>query len=392
MRALFVTWAVASHFHPMVPLGWALRAAGHDVLVASHPAFAPAITRTGLPALPTGPDIDVDAAIRAEHEIGRWWERRTPAEISRADRGLVGLQAPRRSAEVMAGDLAGFARSWRPDLVIFEPTAFAGPLVARVLGVPAVRHLWNTDFTAGLSFLEDRLLGELAGRFGLPGIGILGDLTLDPCPPGMPNTGEMPRQPIRYVPYNGTAVLPGWLRAPPARRRVCVTWGTSLSSYGGPGRIAHVPRVVRGLAGTDTDIVVAVLESHRAMFDRMPANVISIGPVPLHLLLPSCDAVIHQGGAGALMTALACGVPQLIVPTMPDQIFDAEQVQAAGAGRYLAGGEAVTQDEVAREMRLLLGDPGYRDAARRLQAEALAMPSPADVVAVLERLAAGQGR
>ncbi len=334
----------------------------------------------------------MDAAIRAEHEIGRWWEQRTPEEISRANRDLVGLQAPRRSAEVMAGDLVRFARSWRPDLVIFEPTAFAGPLVARVLGVPAVRHLWNTDFTAGLSFLEDRLLGRLAGRLGVSSIGILGDLTLDPCPPGMPNTGEMRRQPIRYVPYNGTAVLPGWLQAPPPRRRVCVTWGTSLSSYGGPGRIGHVPRVVHGLAGLDVDVVVAVLESQRAMFGRLPGNVISIGPVPLHLLLTSCDAVIHQGGAGALMTALVCGVPQLVVPTMPDQVFDAEQVQAAGAGRYLPGGENVTQDEVASQMSLLLGDPGYRAAARRLQAQALAMPSPAEVVAVLERLAAGHGQ
>jgi len=392
MRVLFVTWAVSSHYNPVVPLGWALRAAGHEVLVASHPSFAPTITRAGLPALAAGPDYDLDAEIRAEHAVGRWWAARTPEEIQRHNRDLVGLQAARHSSDAMAGDVVSFARSWRPDLVIFEPTAFAGPLVARMLAVPAVRHLWCPDFTAGLGQLERRLLGPLCTRFGLAEIGVLGDVTLDPCPPCLAAADGTRRLPIRYIPYNGPAVLPGWLADPPPRRRVCVTWGSSLSSYGGAGRIAHVPGVVRALADFDVEVVVAVPESQREMFAGGPPNVRSIGPVPLNLLLPSCDAIIHQGGGGTLMTAMVCGLPQLIVPTMPDQIFDAERLETTGAGRYLPGGENVTEAEVAREMAVILGDSGYRRAARQLQAEALAMPAPAAVVRQLEQIARGHAR
>src|ERR1700729_2458318 len=324
LRVLFPTWAFSGHLNPMVPLGWALRAAGHETLVASHPSFAPVIARAGLPALPVGPEFDLDAEVRAETIAGRWYDESslTPEEIRRRDRSLVGLQAPRRSAEVMADDLVAFARYWRPDLVVFEPTSFVGPLVARLLGVPAVRHLWTADFTAPLNLVEERLLGPLFARFGLDEIGVLGELTLDPCPPRLEVADDLPRQPIRYVPYNGPAVLPGWLREPPARRRGCVTWGTSLTGVGGSDRMSHVPGVVRALAGFDVEVVVAVLESQRELFTEMPANVRSVGPVPLHLLLPTCDAIIHQGGGGTLMTALVCGVPQLVVPSFPDQTFN----------------------------------------------------------------------
>ena len=136
-------------------------------------------------------------------------------------------------------------------------------------------------------------------------------------------------------------------------------------------------------AGFDVEVVVAVLESQRELFTEMPANVRSVGPVPLHLLLPTCDAIIHQGGGGTLMTALVCGVPQLVVPSIPDQTFNARQLAATGAGRYLPGGEAVTEAAVAEHAGSVLDDAECRDAARQLQAEALALPAPADVVGVL---------
>jgi UDP:flavonoid glycosyltransferase YjiC (YdhE family) len=394
MRVLFVTWPFTGHYHPMAPLGWGLRAAGHEVLVASNPSFASAITRAGLTALPAGPEFDVGAEVRAEYLAGRWTapDAWSPEAKLRRRRELNGLLAPRHSAAAMADDVVSFARSWRPDLVVFEPMAFAGPLVAGVLGVPAVRQLWTADFTAGLDQLERRLLGPLFARFGVGEIGVLGDLTLDPCPPRLQIADGKPRQPVRYIPYNGPAVLPGWLVDPPPRRRVCVTWGTSLTRMGGAERMAHVPGVVRALARFDVEVVVAVLDSQRGLFADMPENARSLGPVPLHLLLPSCDLIVHQGGGGTLMTAMICGLPQLIVPSIPDQAFNARQVEATGAGRYVPGGEDVTVAEVAAAAALLLDDPAYRDASRQLRAEAVAMPTPADIVPALERLAGSRAR
>jgi UDP:flavonoid glycosyltransferase YjiC (YdhE family) len=376
----------------MVPLGWALRAAGHEVFVASHPGFAPVITSAGLPALPVGPDFDWQAEVDTETERGRWFDEGslTAQQIRRRRRDMVGLLAPRRSAEVMADDLLAFARDWRPDLVIYEPTAFAGLLAARVLDIPAVRHLWTADFTVGLAGnpLEHMLLGSLFERYGASHIGVLGDLTLDPCPPSLQVHDGLPREAVRYIPYNGPSVAPRWLGVPPGRPRICVTWGTSLSAMGGAARMAHVPRIVAALAGLEADIHVAVTDGQRDLFTApRPANVATIGPVPLHLLLPSCAVIIHQGGGGNLMTAMASGTPQLIVPTLQDQAFNAARLAATGAGISLPGSESVAAADVTAAATALLTQPRYADRATALRAESEARPTPAAIVSLLEEAA-----
>ncbi|RQX22278.1 hypothetical protein DLJ57_25730, partial [Micromonospora chalcea] len=56
------TWGWRSHFYSLVPLGWALQAAGHEVRVASHPSMVAAISSAGLAAVPLGADVDFAAA------------------------------------------------------------------------------------------------------------------------------------------------------------------------------------------------------------------------------------------------------------------------------------------------------------------------------------------
>jgi len=374
MRVLFTSWAGGGHFAPLVPLGWALRAAGHDALVACHPGQADPILRAGLPALPIGPELDMFALLR---------ERRTAG----GRRGYAGmLDTAEAVADVLAGDLIAFCERWRPDIVVYEPASVVGPLVAAVLGVPAVRQLWAADFTAPVNGFPAAVTGALAVRFGLDEVGTAGDLTLDPGPPRLQVRDGLPRQPIRYVPYNGPAVLPGWLREPPTRRRICVTWGTSLGGFG-LDRMRHVPPIVHALGRLDAELVVAVLDAHRELFTDLPDNVRTVGPVPLHLLLPTCAAIVHQGGAGTLMTALTCGTPQVVVPSIPDQIFNAGQLAGTGAGIHVRGRDDVAAEEVGARTRDVLTDPAYRLAAHRLRTEHRCRPAPANVVPTLERLA-----
>jgi UDP:flavonoid glycosyltransferase YjiC (YdhE family) len=395
MRVMMSSWAGGGHFAPLVPLGWALRAAGHEVLVACHPAQADAVVRAGLPALPLGPDVDMFALLRAKR-AGRAWRPRRGGEPDAANgctagpagglRGYPGmLETAEAVADVLADELVAFCRAWPVDLVVYEPAAVVGPLVGRVLGVPAVRQLWTVDFTAPVNGFPAYATGALAERFGIEAFGTSGDLTLDPCPARLQVRDDLPRQPIRYIPYNGPAVLPGWLRDPPAGRRVGVTWGTSLTGL--HRDLRHVPDVVRALGALDAEIVVAVPDADRELFSQLPPTVTAVGPVPLHLLLPSCDLVVHQGGGGTLMTALACGVPQVIVPSITDQAFNARHVAGTGAGLVVDGGDRAPAAAVLRCAQQVLGAPGYLAAARRLQSEHLSRPSPAEVVPVLERLA-----
>jgi len=377
MRVLFASWAGGGHFAPLAPIGWALRAAGHEVFVAGQPSGAAAIVQSGLPALPVGPDVDMFEVLRT---------RRAGSH----ERGYPGMLATAEAiADGLADDLVAFGRAWRPDLVVYEPASLVGPLLARVLGIPAVRQLWTCDFTAPVAGFPATVTGPLPARFGLAAFDTAGDLTLDPCPPALQVVDDLRRQPIRYIPYNGPAVVPGWLREPPRGRRICVCWGTSLHAMD-PGLMAHVPGLVRALGSLAVEIVVAVLDAHRASFTNLPANVRAIGPVPLHLLLPTCDAIVHQGGGGTLMTAAACGVPQVVIPSISDQIFNARYVAASGAGIHVPGGASADAADVADRVVEVLTEPAYRVAAAGLAEQMRARPTPAEVVTVLRTLASSR--
>ncbi|RSM44888.1 DUF1205 domain-containing protein [Amycolatopsis balhimycina DSM 5908] len=379
MRVLFLSWAWGSHLQPMVPFGWALRAAGHEVLVASHPFFAPTITRAGLTALPVGDDVHVRALMTDAHR--RWSLDRSEIE----HRGRMAVATATKSAVAMAKDTYRFARDWRPDFVVYEPMAFLGPGLAADLGVPSYRLLWATDFVASIADVpeaEDGILGGLGTREALTAS--FGDVTLDPCPPSLRPADDLVRRSLRYVPYNGPAVLPAWLRIPPARPRVVVTWGGSLHYLGWKNAFL-APRITQILAEQDVEVVVAVLEEQIPEFGPVPDNVVHLGPVALNLVLRDCAAVIHQGGAGTTMTALSAGVPQLVFPWAADAIVNARYLRDAGAAQFsmpMDLGDAALRQAVSR---FLAGLPGLQAGADLLHREHLAMPSPVEVALGIER-------
>ncbi|MEU5050266.1 nucleotide disphospho-sugar-binding domain-containing protein [Streptomyces sp. NPDC021096] len=379
MRALFITWPWGSHLYPMTPFGWALRAAGHEVVVAAQPAFAPTITQAGLVALPVGEDVDVKDRLRRAHQ-------QDSLERSAIEhRGAAAVQAATDCAVAIAEDTYRFAEHWRPDFVVYEPMAYLGPGIARDFGIPALRLLWATDFLASITDpdrTEEDLLGGLTTRRELEASNAFGDLTLDPCPPQLQVAADLPRQGMRYVPYNGPAKLPHRLRTPAQRPRIVVTWGGSLHQLGWQ-RAFLAPRIVAALAGRDIEVVVAVLDDQRDSFTSLPDNVIHVGPVALHLLLPSCAAIIHQGGAGTTMAAVSYGVPQLILAWAADAIVNASQVEATGSGRRLwpddldDAGLADALDEFFDNL------DGHQECADRLHQDHLALPTPAAVTTQL---------
>ena len=104
-------------------------------------------------------------------------------------------------------------------------------------------------------------------------------------------------------------------------------------------------------------------------------------------MFPAASGVVHHGGAGTLLTALACGLPQLVVPGAGDRQTNAELVADRGAGLAV---ELRDLDRAALER--LVGDPGPAAAAREVAAEIAAMPAPTELVGSLTALAGGVGR
>jgi UDP:flavonoid glycosyltransferase YjiC (YdhE family) len=390
MRVLFIPLSVPTHYFHEVPLAWACRAAGHDVRVAGQPAVIEAITGSGMVAAPVGIDFDFIAAMARSMRT----DGLSPEDAHRQREAALDEHA--HAAEAMARDLVRYVRWWRPDLVVADPFVVTAPVAAETAGVPLVRHLFGPDVMRFLGLpgsgvpiegdvraASPARIVELFDRFGVEVRADYAARTVDPCPPSMqipiPN-----RVPLRYVPYNGPGVLPDWLSQPAERPRVCVTWGTVTANL--KGRQGYlVPEILKALAGFDVEIVAAVKASDRELLGELPPRVKVVHGLPLHLLLPTCDAIVHHGGSGAMLTAASFGVPQVVMGQIADQILNGAQLAATGAGVALPPGEADV-DAVKAAAATILTEDAPREAARRLKEEILAQPTPADVVGTLEEL------
>ncbi|MFC4535903.1 activator-dependent family glycosyltransferase [Sphaerisporangium dianthi] len=417
MRVLLATYAERSHFRAMVPLGQALVAAGHEVRVASQPALAGAITGTGLTAVTVGRDHDAARILRARPELAVLAGAANLPPFDLVDRPLeeVTWEAVssgyakvvpwwfRVASESMIDELVEFCRAWRPDLVLWEPTTFAAPLAATVVGAAHARLPWSMDLFGAMREHFVRLrderaegkrrdllaewLGRWAGRYGVAFDEVMtcGHVTIDQLPAEVRLPTELRCLPMRYVPYNGAAVVPRWLREPPGRPRVCLTLGTSATQVFGGYRL-DIEELVTALSGLDVEVVAAVPGAGSGGW-RVPGNVRVVDFVPLHVLAGTCAVVVHHGGWGSACTSGVNGVPQLVLAEQFDGPPLARRLVAQGGALALEEGR-VSGVGVAEGVVRLLEDPGFGRGAARLRERMLAMPAPAEVVPALEQLAA----
>ncbi|MFD7666435.1 nucleotide disphospho-sugar-binding domain-containing protein [Streptomyces sp. NPDC059788] len=388
MRVLMLSTPFPTHFTPMVPLAWALQGAGHEVTVAAQPDVTDAARAAGISAVDIGDRFHgLDVLLRHLPPGKRPLELMGPTP---PEKMAGSAKLWETHARYLLGAYLEFARDWRPDLIVSEQMELAGQIVAGVLGVPSVQHRWGVDPLSGPSRTSARhFLHGAATRLGLAGLPDP-DLLLDPCPPALRHPSATPGAPIGYVPFNGAGSAPAWLRVPPADgvRRVAVCLGRQTLVLNGTGLFRSIIAAFEGLA--DVAAVVTAAPEFHAGFGDVPGNVRVVEPVPLNLILRDCHAVVHHGGANTTMTACAFGLPQVVLPQLVDQFASAGHLEQAGAARVLA--EAAPQNDPARvreAVRDVLDDPRYLRGAGELRRDMAAMPSPARVVADLERLAAG---
>ncbi|WP_150251041.1 nucleotide disphospho-sugar-binding domain-containing protein [Nocardiopsis deserti] len=410
MRVVLVSLAERTNFLNLVPLGWALRAAGHDVLVASQPALGPLARASGLPYASVGRDhafwrhlkaVSSFDAVRggvplfADFEEGfggRPWD-----EVRDSYRQVVTWWW-RMVNDPMTDDLVDLCLAWRPDLVVWEAVTHSGAVAAEACGARHIRYPWGSDLFGVVreTFLsrwaeqpederEDPLaawLSRTAARHGVEFSEALvtGHATVEQIPSDLrlPTPEHIHYLPVRYVPYNGRAVVPDWLRTPPDRPRIGLCLGSSTAEW--LGRFGMDTRaVLEGLADLDAEVVATLPDAERERLGTVPPNTRLVDYVPLHALAPTCAAMITHGGTGTVLSGLAHGVPQVISPRPTyDEALVARTVAQRGAAIALDP-ETVTSGVMARTMRTLLGDARFTYAARALGQQVADMPSPAEL-------------
>jgi UDP:flavonoid glycosyltransferase YjiC (YdhE family) len=397
MRVLFVPLPLPTHYLPTVGLAWALRLAGHQVRVATGAELADTVDHSGVPVVPVANRPDL---FEAPEQNEKWLRLEHESPDQKLISALVNgpLDNYARIAAAMAEDLIALARSWQPDIVVFDPLAYAGPLAAAAAGAVPVRHLWGPDASRffrlpGSGFNPDvahpavpwRALpwpARLLKLYEANGVAPRDDLaacTVDPCPPSLQYPGAVNSLAMRYFPYNGSGPIPAWLNDPPTRPRVCLTWGVASGATLGDEHFG-IPKILRAVLDADLGVEIVVAASRRdaERIGDVPAGV-RVGPVPMHALLPTCDLVIHHGGSGTMLTAASCGVPQLTLPTMNEQEGACRQLARQGSGLTLSYDDATAAD-IQAALADILDTGRLREAAGRLAAEISAQPAPTEVV------------
>jgi UDP:flavonoid glycosyltransferase YjiC (YdhE family) len=318
MRVLFASLATPGHAFALVPLAVAARDAGFDVHFAAGENVHPALAAQGLQPF-------------------------RPADVF---------------TEIYAEDIEPDLRRLRPDLVIHEWGVPEVAVAAASAGIASLWHGFGRLFPEGIGLERP----ELTGR-----------PHLDICPPSIQDKDFL-------ASADRIALRPMAFSAPcpdlPAKQwrgpLVYVTLGTAFATA------PLLRMLIDSLSELFIELVVCSGPVSPLDIGAVPDNVIVRSSVPQTKLLGLADLVVHHGGSGTTLGALAAGVPQLMLPQGADQFANADAVCEAGAGLRLRPEEVSPAAIIEYAFDLLTGR-GCREGASAVAREIIRMPLPYDV-------------
>ncbi len=394
MKVLLGAFGDAGHAFPVIALGRALRARGHDVLIETWTRWREDVEREGMRFAPA-PEYHV-----------------FPTE----ERPLKPYEAVRRATGVTRALVAGE----RPDVVVADILTLAPALAAELEGVPWATLIPHVDPRGDAGFppysigarlprtafgrrawrvfdpLLDRglslgrsELNETRARLGLAPLahvhgGISRSLALVatfpqleyPRAPGsLPNTHVV--GPLQWEPPYGEVELPGG-----SDPLVLVAPSTAQDREGRMLRAA-----LSGLA--DLPVRVLATTNQRGVTDGfdVPPNARLVDWVSYSRTMPRCDLVVCHVGHGTLMRALSSGVPVVACPAAGDMNENAARADWAGVGVRLPR-RLVTATGIRLAVERALATPSLAVRARELAAWAAAHDPGTRAAELVESLAA----
>jgi UDP:flavonoid glycosyltransferase YjiC (YdhE family) len=393
VRILFTAAPGYGLLFPIVPLIWAARAAGHEVLLATTSEMTEAGARAGLCTTDVYPDRDtwqmlMGAMTKMAKDRDTTVFDELPAEfriVSQSNNPFGLFTLTMTEGTIEAG------RAFGADLVVYTSDHAAGRLAATALGTPALevgnRISWSmrdADFRQNHR-LDDAVEVALREKLDIPDGGPKVVARIDPRAPSMGGLTEdepderdgVPWWSMRFVPYNGGAVVPEWVSQPPRRPRVGVTLGTVVPIMNGTSSLSVV---IDALGEMDVEVILAAGRADFSDLGEFPDNVRSVGFLPLSTFLPTCSAIVHHGGSGTTAAPLYYGVPQLVLPGFADNPMSAQRVVDRGVG-LSHDPSTVDVPTVRTLVHRLLTETEFATTAREVSAEMATQPSPAAVFA-----------
>lgn len=380
------------HVGPVKPIVEALLAAGHEVAVVTGARYRETFEKLGatvelLPPAADFDETDLDGSIPGR--AGKRGLRLTRFELANFVRAMPHQLSviDRRRADVvlcdplMTAGLALIRRERRPRVLTLGFLPFLPPVPT---GPPGRRGTVLKALAPWVLGPAQKLAKELLGED--PGMlftdwPLHSDGVLQMTCPGFEY--PRPQAPLHFIgPTTVSAagehpLPPWWADLEGSRPVVHVTQGTVANDD--LGRLAEP--AIDALAGEDVLVVVTTCGTPLRP-GPLPENVRVADFLPYDELLPSCAAMVTNGGYGGVNHALRYGVPLVVVGASEDKREVAARVSWSGAGIGRARASASPR-MLRRAVRAVLDDPRYRGRARELAAEMAAGPSLDEVVELI---------
>lgn len=395
MRVLFSTTAGSGHFGPLVPFAKACRNAGHEVKVAAPSSFAAVVLGAGFEHAPLD---DVPPEV-----MGPVFARLPDLSFEEANATVMTEVFCRLDAQAALPALTQIINTWRPDVIVREPAEFASLVAAERAGIPQVvveiglGHFYGSFLPILATPLAE--LSELAGLSEGAALRAMARsvlFTVVPAALDVRTAEEGSTSPATIWRFHdallttGSAALPApW--GEPRHPLVYVTFGSVTAGLG--PFAALYPKTLEALSDSPVRVLMTTGDSgDHLSLEAVPANTHIERWWPQTEVMPQAAAMIGHGGFGTTITALAAGVPQVVVPLFAfDQAVNAQRVAASGAGIHLAGGPSAAT-EIPSALTRVLTDPAYRTAAQAVAADMAALPDVAESVPILSEVAGASAR
>lgn len=350
MKAILVPFAPSlAHVSRCLAVAETWRARGHTAIFAVGTERTAMVQDAGFETHPV-PEVS-GTAFRTDRGF-RWLTREYFTQNLKAEQAILADAEPDvvvfdfRFTTALSAHLAdlpsisilhgnGLRLALRPRetarLLIGDPREVRG---ATALRLRAMRRLFPIVFQLFMQTIARRFT-PLLKTYNLPSVSspfelLLGNEILVAdipalLPPNLPSNCHV----VGPLTWSGWAQSAPWLDELDDRPLVYVTMGSTVEAQ------SALVKIIDALRDAPYNVVVSTGSLSLPDDLKLPAHIRVFSTVPGAAVVRRSAAVIHHGGHGTLMQALAAGVPSLIAPSNPDQTLVAQQAQELGIGHSL---------------------------------------------------------
>jgi zeaxanthin glucosyltransferase len=396
MKIGFLSMPLTGHLHPMTALGRKMQARGHEVTFFGLPDAARIVHSAGLDFVPFGEE---------EYPVGT-----TPAMYVHLAT-LKGEDVVRYSFQEMHPKRARVTLEQLPEklvrtgveALVLDTIHFFAELVPMSMGIPYA-HVWNVLHIDSSGATPPCLFGwdfedtPVARARNMEAVKKMSSV-FQPIQQVARSWAENHRLQIDWDTPNATisklAVItqtpkefdfPDVPQAPTfhyagpfhddyGRETVAFPWERLTGEpliYASMGTLVNgltdVFRVILKAAAIPGRQLILSIGSNIQMDDigSIPAGAIVVSKAPQIELLKRAELCITHAGINTTLESLALGVPMVAIPVGFDQPGIAARIVWHGVGKSVPVAP-MSEENLSAAIQEVLGNPGYRDAARRFQ-------------------------